>query len=479
MRLGDNLPSSDAVITDIERKGTNLSTGKTVDRMTNPSRVKAAASGDEPIFLPEPREFEDLDVGQSLLMDLALKEIYFAGQPTAIEISRALALPFTLTQQILDTARGEHFVQTVKSDGYFEQKFQYGLTERGQEKVKECLARSQYRGPVPVPFAQYCDVVRMQTIRTQTVTREDVQRSLGDLVLSRRVLDEVGPGINSGTCLFLYGASGNGKTSIATHLKHILSGPVLIPYALEINGQIVKVLDPTVHEVMSSDDGAGARAIDPKLIYGTKERSRDLRWAVCSRPLVIVGGELTLDKLEFQYDPHLRYHQAPLHMKAAGGLFVIDDFGRQRASPRDILNRWIVPMDRGVDYLPLPTGGTVEVPFDLLLIFSTNLRPSDVVDEAFLRRLRHKVFIPSPTLEQFNILFCKEASARGIAVTQELIDHIVDRYYRQESREMRYCHARDILSNVEDILRYESDSSALTLETLVRAADAYFRFEFE
>lgn len=193
--------------------------------------------------------------------------------------------------------------------------------------------------------------------------------------------------------------------------------------------------------------------------------------------MVIVGGELTLDKLGFQYDPHLRYHQAPLQMKAAGGLLVIDDFGRQRVSPRDLLNRWIVPMDRGVDYLPLPTGETIEVPFDLLLVFSTNLHPLDVVDEAFLRRIRHKVFVPNPTLEQFNTLFRKEAATRGMHITQELIDLLVDRYYRQAGREMRCCHVRDILSNAEDIRSYEGDTSQLKAETLIRAADAYFLFE--
>ena len=455
-----------------------LSTSEATDRVTGLTKRPPAASEAEPLFLPEAREFEDLGVSQSLLMDLALKEIYFGRRPTAIDISRALALPFHLTERVLDEARAEHFIETVRSEAYLQQLFPYDLTERGKDKVKECLARSQYRGPVPVPFAQYCDVVRRQTIRAQTVVREDVKRSLHDLVLSQQVLDRVGPGINSGVCIFLYGASGNGKTSIATRMRDLLSGPVLIPHALEINEQIVKVLDPSVHEVRASKQEVDRRMDFSDLAYDGPERRRDLRWAVCSRPVVIVGGELTLDNLEFQYDPHLRYHQAPLHMKAAGGLLVIDDFGRQRVSPRDLLNRWIVPMDRGVDYLPLPTGETIEVPFDLLLVFSTNLHPLDVVDEAFLRRLRHKVFVPNPTPEQFNALFFKDAAARGLAITQELIDSVIDRHY-QAGREMRYCHVKDILSNVEDIRRYEDDTSPLTVETLVRAADAYFLFEID
>ncbi len=444
--------------------------------MTSSAKNAGAAPYSEPHLVPEPGEFADLGVSQSLLMDLALKEVYFARHPAAVDISRALALPFVLTERILDTARADGFIETVRSEGYFQQLFQYGLTERGQDKVNECLARSQYRGPVPVPLAQYCDVVRRQTIRNQTVVREDLQRSLGDLVLSQEVLDRVGPGINSGTCVFLYGASGNGKTSIATHLRDVLTGPVLVPHALEINGQIVKVFDPTVHEIKASKHVADQPMDVPYLTCAGSESRRDPRWEVCSRPVVIVGGELTLDKLEFQYDPLLRYHQAPLHMKAAGGLLVIDDFGRQRVSPRDLLNRWIVPMDRGVDYLPLPTGETIEVPFDLLLIFSTNLHPLDVVDEAFLRRIRHKVFVPNPTPDQFSALFFKQAAARGLAIRQEFIDHIADRYYSQGGREMRSCHPKDILSNVEDIRIYEGDSSPLTVETLVRAADAYFLF---
>ncbi|MDO8690962.1 MAG: ATP-binding protein, partial [Dehalococcoidia bacterium] len=247
--------------------------------------------------------------------------------------------------------------------------------------------------------------------------------------------------------------------------------------AIEINGQIVKVFDPAIHEVKLSKQVPDHLEGSPLLRAEGPERNRDLRWVVCQRPVIIVGGELNLKELEFQYDAHLRYHQAPLHMKAAGGVLVIDDFGRQRVSPRDLLNRWIVPMDRGVDYLPLPTGETIEVPFDLLLVFSTNLHPLDVVDEAFLRRIRHKVFVPNPTPDQFSALFFKEAAARGLAIRKEFIDHITDRYYSPGGREMRSCHPKDILSNVEDIRIYEGDSSPLTVETLVRAADAYFLFE--
>ncbi|MDO8689135.1 MAG: ATP-binding protein [Dehalococcoidia bacterium] len=432
-----------------------------------------------PLVLPEPREFEDLGVNQGLVLDLALKEIYAERSPTALGVSRALALPFHLTERILDSARTESYIHAVRSDGYLEHQVQYSLTERGQEKVKECLARCQYRGPVPVPLSQYCDIVRRQTIHKHTVLREDLERGLSDLVLSQEVLDQVGPGINSGRSLFLYGASGNGKSSIATHLRNVLGGEVLVPHAIEINGQIVKVLDPTIHEVKVSKQ-VEDRRMDPERKYlkpQGQEARHDLRWEICARPVVIVGGELTLSQLEFQYDTHLRYHQAPLHMKAAGGLLVIDDFGRQRVSPRDLLNRWIVPMDRGVDYLPLPTGETIEVPFDLLLVFSTNLRPQDVIDEAFVRRLRHKVFIPNPTPEQFTVLFFREAAARGLDMPHELSDYVIEKYYRQAGREMRCCHARDILSNVDDIRRYEGDTSPLTLDNLVRAADAYFLFE--
>ncbi len=446
--------------------------------MTTLMKPDRSTAEDQPPFLPEPRGFEDLGVNEGLLMDLALKEIYFERSPTAIEISRALALPFLLTERILDNARAESFIHTVRSGGYLEHQLQYALTERGQEKVRECLTRSQYRGPVPVPLTQYYEVVRKQTVRNQTVLREDLQRGLGDLVLSQEVLDQVGPGINSGKCLFLYGASGNGKSSIATHLRNVFGGTVLVPRAIDINGQIVKVLDPTIHEIRSGDEAPG-RLSDPDYRFlrnQDSESRRDLRWEICSRPVVIVGGELTMSQLEFQYDSLLRYHQAPLHMKAAGGLLVIDDFGRQRVSPRDLLNRWIVPMDRGVDYLPLPTGETIEVPFDLLLLFATNLHPTEVIDEAFLRRMRHKVFVPNPTTEQFRTLLLKEAAVRGLAMPKEFMDYIIERYYLQGEREMRCCHAKDILSNADDIRRYEGNSPQLTVEILQRAGDAYFLF---
>lgn len=453
-----------------------MATGDPLNWTARTAKARPAAASDvDPCFLPEPQDFSDLGISPGLVMELALKEMYFERNPTALNICNALGVPFVLIERILETARAEQFIQTVRSDSHFEQQFQYGLTDRGHEKVKEFLAVCQYRGPVPVPFSQYYDIVRKQTVRGQTVLREDLEKALGDLILSREVLDQVGPGINSGTCIFLYGASGNGKTSIATHLRNLFKGPALIPHAVEIDGQIVKVFDPIVHEVKTPESPADRRVGDSYLKHEVSER-RDRRWVLCSRPVLIVGGELTLDKLEFQYDTQLRYHQAPLQMKAAGGLLVIDDFGRQRVSPRDILNRWIVPMDRGVDYLPLPTGETIELPFDLLLVFSTNLHPLDVVDEAFLRRLRHKVFIPNPTLEQFASLMFKEAAARNLEMSREMLDRIVARYY-QNGKEMRSCHPKDILSNVDDIRRYEGDSSPLSLETLVRAADSYFLFE--
>ncbi|HLC29313.1 MAG TPA: ATP-binding protein [Dehalococcoidia bacterium] len=447
--------------------------------LTEPAAGTTSAAGEElpRNTPPEPRTVSDLGVNRVLLEELVLKEIYFAGRPTASDMCRSLAVPFSVVKEILEPMKREHLIDVTGVQGPFQELYEYCLTEKGWDKIRDCLTRNQYRGPVPVPLAQYQKIVREQTVRNQSISREALHNGLSHLVLDPEFVDQFGPALNSGGAIFLYGAPGNGKSTIAFSLGKLLPGPVLIPHAIEAGGQIIAVFDPAVHRPLVPISPVARAADERHRPDRGRELQFDRRWVISSRPVVIVGGELTLQRLELQYDPQLRYHLAPTQMKANGGLFVIDDFGRQRVSPVELLNRWIVPMDRGIDYLTLQTGETVEIPFDLLLVLSTNIEPAEVIDEVFLRRIPHKIMVPGPTMEQFVALFHSEAAIRNITLEEGLVHDFIEEYFDESLRPMRFCHPRDITANVESICRYEGYAPQASRALLLQAADAFFRAE--
>ncbi|MBI4301388.1 MAG: ATP-binding protein [Chloroflexi bacterium] len=430
---------------------------------------------EEAFFLPQPHTVEEVGISMHLLAELALKEIYFAGRPTGLDVSTAMALPFSVIEGVLDFLRRESLVVLTGSQSPQRQFYEYSLTDRGRDRVNDSLLHSQYRGQVPVPLVQYSQVVREQSFRKHIISREKLQHNLSHLVLNQKILNLLGPAVNSGQSIFLYGPSGNGKTSIATSLGRMLSkSMMLIPYAVEVGGQIVKVFDPAVHQTVGPTQAPERRADAIYQQYQGPERRRDMRWVICKRPAIVAGGELTMERLELQYDEHANYHLAPLQMKANGGLLLIDDFGRQRMPARDLLNRWIVPMDRRVDYLTLHTGETIEVPFDLLLVFATNLKPADLFEEAFLRRVRYKILVQNPKENEFREIFRRGAKAKGLAIEEELLNHLINRFYREAKREMRAYQPWDLLQYVEDISHFEGHSPQLTNDILYLAAEACF-----
>jgi predicted ATPase with chaperone activity len=444
------------------------------------ARTSLSAAGARPAqasapFVPQPQTIEETGLDLSLIIDLVVKAIYFAGRPSARQVAAQIALPFPVVDEVLAFLKREQMAEVVGSSGMGEQLYQYALTQKGFEKADEALARSQYIGPAPVPFEAYTDVLKRQSIRAMRVTPDVVSQAVSHLVLSSSVTDALGPAVNSARSMLLYGGSGNGKSTITGAIGRMLPGEVLIPYAVEISGIIIKVYDPRVHQAIPAEQQvADRRSAEIAGAQPGVERRRDRRWVVCRRPMITAGGELQLKDLELRYSAQSQFYIAPLQWKANSGMLVVDDFGRQMIQPKELLNRWIVPMEERVDHLSLHTGDVVEVPFDVLLIFSTNLHPSQLGDEAFFRRIRHKIEIPDPDEEQFLEILARVCQQREIPVETEAALYLVDHYYRRVGRGFKGCHPRDIVDLVVDICAYYGEPPAFGRKHLDAACHSYF-----
>ena len=426
-------------------------------------------------FVPQPQTIEETGLDFGLLLDLCIKTMYYIGRPQARVISSQLGLAFRIVQEVLTFLKREQLCEVVGSAGLGEQNYQYTLTGKGAEKAEEVLARGRYVGPAPIPFQTYLEFLERQSVKRLAVTREDVEKVLSNLVLSERTLRSVGPAVNSGKAILLYGGSGNGKSTMARAIGAMLDGEVLVPYAIEINGQIIKVFDARTHQEIEATPPFERRSDDDdNALPNGLERRRDQRWALIRRPVVMAGGELTLRDLELRFDPISKLYGAPLQVKANGGVLVIDDFGRQLVQPRELLNRWIVPMDKGSDHLTLQTGESIEIPFDVLLVFSTNLPPAQLGDEAFFRRIHHKIEIPNPTREEFLQILELVCRERDVTFSQEGASYLLEHHYAETGRPLRGCHPRDLMELVEDIARYRGRAPALETDLIDLACESYF-----
>jgi len=427
-------------------------------------------------LVPQPSTIEDTGLELSLLVDLMLKTIYFAGRPAARQLADQMALSFAVIEELVAFLRQEQAIEIVGSMGVGEQAYQYALTERGRRKAEEALKRSLYVGPTPVPFQLYIDVVHQQSVSTMHIDRDTMLNGLAHLVLDKKVLAALGPAVNSGHSLLLYGASGNGKTTITMAIGNMLPGTVYIPYAVEVNGQVVKVFDPRVHRKVNGNGGPPSERRDEPvpIATATKERRQDRRWALSLRPMVSIGGELALEDLELRYSPLSQFYIAPLQWKANNGVLIIDDFGRQMIKPQELLNRWIVPMEQGVDHLSLHTGDSLELPFETLLIFSSNIPPGKLGDEAFFRRIRHKVEVTDPSVEDFFEIMRRVCKSNDVAYNDDAARYLVQTYYRATGRHLRACHPRDLVELVVDITHFYGDEPALAPEWLDLACASYF-----
>ena len=421
---------------------------------------------------PNINRIEDTGLSPLWLQDLALKILYFQGYMTGFKVAEEMALPFAgVIDQILEALKREKFVEVKSSQmGLGEGAYQYAITGAGISRAREALERSQYAGPAPVPLNVYNESIRRQSRTRTNITHRVVRQSLSHLVLSEKTLHRIGPAVNSGTSIFLYGPPGNGKTSIARSIGDmILRESMYIPYAVYIDGQVVKIYD----------------SVNIKLAPGSEAKSgvtgslkstarRDPRWLKIHRPFIVTGGELTLAGLDLVFDDVNKFYEAPFQVKANGGILLIDDFGRQLVRPRDLLNRWIVPLENRIDYLTLHTGRKVEVPFDVLVVFSTNLPPKDLVDEAFLRRLRHKIEINDPNFEEYREIFRRVAETKGVTFNNQGLAYLLQAWYIKPGRKLRASHPRDLCDQILDIANYLSLEPILTKELIDAAAEAYF-----
>ena len=410
---------------------------------------------------------EDTGLSQLWLQDLALKILYFRGYLTGFKVSEAMALPYAgLTDQILEALKREKFVEVKAQVGIGEGAYQYAITDAGVARAREALERSQYAGPAPVPVDVYNDAIVKQSRSRPTVNPRSMKTALKDLILSEVTFNQIGPAVNSGASIFLYGPPGNGKTTIARAIgRLLLLEDMTIPYAIDIDGQVVKLYDSVNHELSPDQDTEGS---------GTSSLKGDPRWVKIRRPFIVVGGELTMDGLDLVFDDVNKFYEAPFQVKANGGVFLIDDFGRQQVRPRDLLNRWIVPLENRIDFLTLHTGRKVEVPFDVLVVFSTNLPPKDLVDEAFLRRLRHKIEVGDPSYEAYREIFKIVAEAKGVPYSDRGLAYMLQEWYIKRNRKLRASHPRDICDQILDISRYLNMEPAMSKELIDRAAEAYF-----
>lgn len=393
--------------------------------------------------------------------ELVLKALFFAGELRGADLSQRIKLPQVIVDELVEGLRKQKFVDLKGGAGLGVGKSTmiYTLTTYATDVLRQITDRNRYNGPAPVRMEDWFEAVALQTVRGQRVTRQKMETRFGDLVVKDSVFDGLGPALNSGRAIFFYGPPGNGKTALCQSLVQCYDGDIWVPHSLLVDDFIIRLFDPTIHQVIANDPDATAF---------------DARWVRVKRPLVVVGGELTLETLDLIYSSDVKYYEAPFQLKATNGMLLIDDFGRQLVSPKDLLNRWIVPLENDVDYLTMHTGKKLKVPFDVFVAFSTNLDPAALVDDAFLRRVRYKLAVQPPDEEQFQAIWEVVCRKKGVAYDADAIDWLIATHFKPQNRPFAACQPRDLLDQVIDIAHYRGVAPALSGDLLDAAVKNYF-----
>jgi hypothetical protein len=461
----------EALLADAERSGT-LTEEVTLLGDAPPTDEEAIpATGNS--YTPRiPTRWEDLGLDLSFLFDLTLRTIYTRGQITGADLATEMAIPFPVLNPILQAMRKQVLIDIVGQRGNSgDASFVYEIKPpKGTAALQDALDKTTYVGPAPVPFADYVEAVLAQTIKRLVVTRRSIRKAFEDLIITDEVFNEIGPAINSAQSIFFFGYPGNGKTSIAERITRLMGDAIYIPHAIEANGHIIKVFDPIQHTPVADDDP------HQELTDTILKRTGifDQRFIRVTRPTIVVGGELTMPMLDLKYNPVGKFYEAPLQMKANGGIFMIDDFGRQQVRAMDLLNRWIVPLEKKYDYLNTITGTKVEVPFDQLLIFSTNLDPHQLADEAFLRRIKFKIEIRDADEAQFRQIWRLVCKAKRVEYDDRGIDYLIEKWYKPANRPFRMCQPRDILDQMMSIAKYNMERVNFSPDLIDAACATYF-----
>ncbi|MBI2823512.1 MAG: AAA family ATPase [Planctomycetia bacterium] len=421
----------------------------------------AAVLSDEGFFPSEPHSMEEAGLAVSLVESLVVKHLAVRGTVSGRGLAELVCLPFGIMEPLFGNLRTRQIIVHTGAapfNDYF-----YALTEQGRDRAQAALEACAYTGAAPVPLSEYVLSVEAQTIRAEAPQRSRLEKAFGDISIDPQLFDSLGPAVNSGAGLFLYGAPGNGKSTLARRVTICFGQQIWLPQALIEDGQIIKLYDAVYHEVVESRESSIVKAA-----------AHDRRWMKVRRPTVVVGGELTMDGLEIRHDPRSNTSEAPLQLKSNCGCLLIDDFGRQRIEPAELLNRWIIPLENRQDFLTLATGKKIKVPFEQLIIFSTNLEPSDLVDEAFLRRIPYKIHVNDPTEEEFQHLFELYAATMGCEYRADVVEHLLRTHYRTHGLPLRRCHPRDLLSQVRNYCVYNALPVEMRPEYFDRVVKSYF-----
>ncbi|QDT04781.1 hypothetical protein K227x_31780 [Rubripirellula lacrimiformis] len=438
-----------------------MSTLATETQSFEPSLLGGLLSNDT--FWPsQPQNTDETGLSESFIEALVLKTVLIGGTVSGRVISERTGLSFRVIEPLLDMLRTRKLVSHVRPAAFND--YYYSLTEAGQQRTHKHMEQCSYVGPAPVPLADYVVSVEAQAAGIEPIDRDQLREALSAISYQDSLLDELGPAVNSNTGMFLFGPPGNGKTTIARCLTQVLGQEIWIPHAVLDDGNLIKLQDDAFHRPAPVPESGGNIL---------KNQEWDRRWLRIGRPTVVVGGELIMDNLEVRHDPRSNVCEAPLQMKSNCGSLLIDDFGRQRIAPEELLNRWIVPLENKCDYLTLPTGKKIQIPFEQLIIFSTNLDPESLVDEAFLRRVPYKIFVDDPTADEFKQLMTETSQKLGFPDTPQAASHLL-RFYEDNKRAKRRCHPRDLLTQVANFCKYRKLPMAIRPEYLDQACRSYF-----